>query len=351
MRVVVVGATGNVGTSVVSALARDEQIGSIVGLARRRPAWQVDKTGWGVCDIRSGHIRPHLAGADCVVHLAWQIQPSRDIEAMRATNVDGTRRLLEAVVAEGVRSFVYASSIGAYAPGPRGGRVTEDWPARGISSSFYARHKAEVEWLLDAFEQEHPEVRVVRLRPGLTFKREAASGIRRLFAGPLAPTSLAGRRRIPVLPIPADLRIQAVHTDDVAEAYRLAVVRTDVRGAFNVAADPVLTADDLAEALGARPVHVPFGLLRAGAALSWRMWLQPTPPGWVDMARAVPMMDTTRARTVLGWSPTFTSREAFADLLDGMAEGSGLPTPPLGADAPGRRVGELARGPGNASGD
>ena len=68
--------------------------------------------------------------------------------------------------------------------------MDESWPTTGIQTSFYSRHKAEVERLLDRFEGEHPGVRVVRLRPGLIFKREAASGIRRLFAGPLLPGSL-----------------------------------------------------------------------------------------------------------------------------------------------------------------
>ena len=79
-------------------------------------------------------------------------------------------------------ALVYASSVGAYSPGPKDRRVDESWPTAGIESSFYSRHKAEVERLLDRFERETPSVRVVRLRPALIFKREAASGIRRLFA-------------------------------------------------------------------------------------------------------------------------------------------------------------------------
>ena len=70
-----------------------------------------------------------------------------------------------------------------------------------------------------------------------------------------------------------------------------------------VAADPVLTPDELGRILGARPVPVPAKLLRLGADLTWRAHLQPTSPGWVDMGLAVPVMDTTRARTELGWMP------------------------------------------------
>jgi nucleoside-diphosphate-sugar epimerase len=204
--------------------------------------------------------------------------------------------------------------------------VDESWPATGVPSSFYSRHKAEVERRLDAFEQAHPEIRVACLRPGLIFQREAAAGIRRLFAGPLLPGALVPH--VPLVPRHPRLRFQAVHADDVAEAYRLAV-RRDARGAFNVAADPVLDGDELARALGARAVDVPAALLRVGADLTWRLRLQPTPPGWVDIALAVPIMDTTRAREQLGWAPRRSAVDAFLDLVAGLADGAGGPTPPL----------------------
>jgi len=72
----------------------------------------------------------------------------------------------------------------------------------------------------------------VRLRPGLIFKGDAASGIRRLFAGPLLPTTLLRRRLIPIVPAIDRLRFQAVHSHDIGEAYRLAAL-SDVRGPFN----------------------------------------------------------------------------------------------------------------------
>ena len=81
-------------------------------------------------------------------------------------NVEGSRRVFIAAAAAGAPALVYASSIGAYAPGPKDHGVNESWPTTGIPSSFYSRDKAEVERLLDRFEAEHPAVRVVRLRPG-----------------------------------------------------------------------------------------------------------------------------------------------------------------------------------------
>jgi nucleoside-diphosphate-sugar epimerase len=124
------------------------------------------------------------------------------------------------------------------------------------------------------------------------------------------------------------LRFQAVHTRDVAEAYRLAVVG-DARGAFNIAAEPVLDAPTLAQALGVRAVPMPAAVARQAAALSWRLRLQPTPPGWLDMGLSVPIMDTTRAREELGWEPRHSSVEAIREVLSGIADAEGEPTPPL----------------------
>jgi UDP-glucose 4-epimerase len=347
MRVVVIGASGNVGTSVLRSLADEPRVESVLGIARRVPTGSFPKTEWRQADISRSPLRPLFQGADAVVHLAWLIQPGRDKQRLHEVNVEGSARVFRAVAAAGVPALVYASSIGAYAPGPKDRAVDESWPTTGIASSFYARHKAEVERLLDRFEDEHPNTRVVRLRPGLIFKRDAASGIRRLFAGPLLPSMLVRRGLIPVVPAHERLVFQAVHSHDIGDAYRLALVNDDAHGAFNVAADPVLDPDELAKALGARKVPVPRGLLRGGAALTYGLRLQPSEPGWVDMAFAVPVMDTTRARTELGWRPRHSSTEALLDLLEGIREGAGLDTPPLEPGGAGPlRAREFASGVG-----
>ena len=347
MRIVVTGATGNVGTSVLAALGADPRVTEIVGLARRRPQLERPRTTWVQADVRSAPLTELFAGADAVIHLAWLIQPSRDGAVLEAVNVDGSRRVFEAAAAAGVGALVHASSIGAYAPGPKDRAVDESWPATGIESSFYARHKAAAERALDAIAAAHPELRVVRLRPALVFKREAASEIRRLFAGPLLPSPLVQPRLLPVLPLPAGIRVQAVHAADVAEAYRLAATDERARGAYNVAADPVLDARTLGHALGARTVEVPVGLVRAAADLSWRLRLQPTPAGWLDMGMAVPVMDTARIRRELGWAPRHTADAALLELLAGIRDAAGAPTPPLEPRAGGRfRLGEFLTGVG-----
>jgi len=349
MRVVVTGATGNVGTSLLTALSRDGAVDEIVGLARRRPGISFDRTRWVCADVTSDDLVGTFRGADAVVHLAWLIQPSRDRSTTRTVNVEGSRRVFDAAAAAGVPSLVYASSVGAYSPGPKDRRVDESWPTGGIPTSFYSRDKAEVESILDRFELAHPDMRVVRLRPGLIFKGDAASGIRRLFAGPLLPTSLLRRRLIPIVPQLERLRFQGVHSLDIGEAYRLAVLR-DVRGAFNVAAEPVLDPPELGRLLGARPVPVPERALRVAVDVSWKLRLQPTPPGWLDLALGVPLMDVTRAREELGWQPSRSAGDALLELIDAMRRGDGLDTAPLAPGGAGPlRLREFLTGVGGRS--
>jgi nucleoside-diphosphate-sugar epimerase len=349
MRVVVTGASGNVGTSLLRALDGEAAVTSVLGLARRRPELELAKTTWATADVAADELTGHFRGADVVVHLAWLIQPSHDPFAMWRTNVVGTERVLAAASQAGVGAVVCASSVGAYSPGPKDRRVDEAWPTHGVTTSSYSRDKAYQERLLDLFERDHPQVRVVRLRPALTFKKEAASEIRRYFLGPLVPGSLARADAIPVVPKVKRLRTQAVHADDVAQAYRLAVVG-DARGPFNLAVDPVLDADALAAILQARPVRVPTGLLKAGAAATWRLHLQPVSPGWLDLALQSPLLDAGRARAELGWRPRRNATEAFQELLAGLREGAGAPTPPLDPRAGGPlRLGEFRTGVGGGA--
>ena len=349
MRVVVVGATGNVGTSVLRALADEPAVDSVLGVARRLPELQFRKTDWAAADIAEDDLVPLFTGADAVVHLAWLIQPSHDLSQLWRVNVEGSTRVFRAVAEAGVRTLVYASSVGVYSPGPKDRAVDETWPTDGVPTSFYARHKAEVERRLDRFEREHADRRVVRLRPALIFKREAGAGVRRLFLGPFVVNPLLRSRLIPFVPDMPGLRFQCVHSHDVADAYRLAVVRDGVRGPFNVAADPVLDADELARVVDARPRSVAAGLARGLTALTWRLHLQPTPAGWVDLALNAPVMDWTRARDELGWSPRVSATDALAEMLKGLREGAGIATPPLSPSTGGPgRAREILQGVGEA---
>lgn len=345
-RIAVTGATGNVGVAVLTRLLEEPAVERVVGLARRPPDWCLDRLEWRELDLADHEsARPVLAevvaGVDAVVHLAWAFQPTHDPELTWRINAVGSRLVADAAAAAGVDVFVHQSSVGAYSPGPESGeRVDETWPTDSLPTAGYGREKAYVERVVDALELANPQMRVVRFRPAFIFQRGAADEQRQIFAGWLLPQKVVADRSLPLLPWPGDLRFQALHAADMANAIWLALAR-DVRGAFNLAAEPVIGAEEMAEVLDARrAVRLPVGLVRAAAAAAWHSRLVPAEPALLDLVSAAPLLDATRARRELGWEPRYSAVEALGALLEGWSEEPEALTPAL-ADPSGTPTGDV----------
>ncbi|MGE0795905.1 MAG: NAD-dependent epimerase/dehydratase family protein [Acidimicrobiia bacterium] len=341
LRVAVTGATGNIGTALLRALASEPAVDRVVGIARRTPSLDLPKASWHAADVTRDDLAAPFAGADVVVHLAWAFQPTHHPLETWRVNVEGSARVLEAAVAAGVGAVVHSSSVGAYSRGPKDRGVDESWPTDGLPTAAYGREKAYVERLLDRFEGEHPAIRVVRMRPAFAFQSSAASEQWRIFAGRLIPPRVGGH--LPVVPDVARLRFQVVHADDLADAFRAAVVRP-VRGPFNVAADPPVGPREIAGAFGARVLPVPRAVVRSVVAAAWWLRLVPTSPQLFDLALSIPVMDTARARDELGWEPRHSPSDALHALVDGLRHGAGGDTPPLDDAAPHSSSEQPARG-------
>lgn len=325
-RIVVTGASGNVGAGVLRTLARQLPDAEVVGVCRRPPAagGVYDRVRWHAVDLSqpdaAAQLAPAMRGAYVVIHLALAVQPVRDEDYLYQANVAGTQSVLTAMNTAGIRHLIYASSLGIYAPGATT-RVSESWPDIGQSTSIYSRHKVIVERLLDQFELDHPEVVVARFRPTVVVQREAAWLIRTLYLGPFVPQSalkLLRRRLLPRLPLPEELSLQFVHADDVGDAvFRLLERRA--QGSFNIAAD-VLDSPAIANLVGARPVAVDRRVARTVVSVLSSLRLVALTPGWYDIATNSPLMDTSKARNELGWAPTRTSSECASELIDGLAD-------------------------------
>lgn len=346
MRVAVIGATGNAGTAVLRALQDTPEITEIIGVARRLPDTATEPYAdcrWESVDVAAasttGDVVAELTelveGVDAVIHLAWLIQPNEKRDLLRRVNVEGTERVTEAVAAAGVPHLVVASSVGAYSPDDaRGGDGTpplrdEDWPTTGIEPSHYSVDKADQERVLDRFIAEHPDIAVTRLRPGLIFQGDAASAIQRYFLGSWMPVQALSAGRLPALPLPKGLQVQALHSDDVGRAYALAVVKK-APGAFNVCADDILGPQELADIVDhGRFIELPPAVVRGAVAAANKAGVINADAGWIDMAMQVPMMDNSRAKEVLGWEPRHSAAEALRELLDAMIAGDGLATSPV----------------------
>ncbi|MGF0118124.1 NAD-dependent epimerase/dehydratase family protein [Promicromonospora sp. Marseille-Q5078] len=351
MRVVVVGASGNVGTAVLRALVREPAVTSVVGVARRVPradgsstvSFPHDAAEWvrvDLTDTADAVVRgldKAFLGADAVIHLAWAPPSARNSAQARRLNLDGSRAVADAVVRGGVPHLVLGSTSGVYSPGPADGTpVREGWPRRGVPTSSYAVQKAAVERMLDDLAEAHPRLVVTRVRPALMLQREAGAELGRYFLGPLGTRALrlAAKRApegalLPAVPALEGLRLQVMHTDDAAEAYRAVVVGRHP-GAFNLAPDGWLTSDDLAEILaGGRSVAVSPDMARTGLSIASRLRLAPIDVGWYDMARADVVLDASHARELLHWAPTHDQRDVLRETVEGVIAGAGAGSPPL----------------------
>jgi len=331
MRVVVTGATGNLGTSVIAQLTDVDQVDEIVGLARRAPSWRPPGVTWREVDIRSADLVPLFRRADAVIHLAWAFGPSHRPEATWEVNVAGTEHVLAAVAEAGVPVLLVASSVGAYSPAVNDDPIDESWPTHGWPAANYCREKAYVERMLDAFEAQQPKVRVVRFRPSFLFKTSASREQMRIFGGlgALALSPVLGRRGTPVMPEITGLRFQVMHTDDAAAAFATALL-SDAAGAFNLAVDPVVDLALIGEIFEAkRTLSLPATAVRWALVAGWLAHVVPVQPDLFDFLRQIPLLDASRARSELGWSPRYTSVEALRELRRGLADSPGFPTPPL----------------------
>lgn len=339
-RIVVTGASGNLGTGLLRALVRDPAATEVVGVCRRPPppVAPYDRMRWQALDLgapdAAACLAPIMDGASAVVHLAWAIQPVHDAPALYRTNVEGTRNVLRAVRAAGVPHLVHASTLGVYAPSVGHDPVDESHPDSGHSTSVYSRHKITVERLLDRLERERPDLTVTRIRPTLVVQRAAATEIADLFLGRFVPRALLRALRgglVPRLPIPAGLSLQFVHADDVGDAVTR-ILRRRAGGVYNLAAEPLGPAA-LAAVARARPFPLPAAALRSAAAVLSALRLVAVSPGWFDVATRTPLMDSSRATADLGWAPHHSSAAAARELLDGMADGATGASAALGARA------------------
>jgi nucleoside-diphosphate-sugar epimerase len=324
LTVAVTGPTGTFGFGLMPFLQADERVVRVVGIARR--PFDPAVYGWTKMEYHRGDVRDPEAlsdafsQADVVVHLAFLVSGAASGEVIRSINVDGTLNAFRAASASGARRFVYSSSVAAYGfhpDNPVG--MTEDWPVRSAALLFYAREKAEIEHLLRDEAADRPDgPALFLLRPSIVVGPHVVGAKGRL-PGPLA--SLTGRlvslARLPV-PVPVlvpALPLQLVHEHDVGQALFQCVVAEGPPGAYNIAADGIITAADVARELGLLPLAFAPGPAQLAALAIARVPFLPPVMQWVEAASHPAIMDTTRAKQELGWAPRFTALQALRDTL------------------------------------
>ncbi|HEY0126859.1 MAG TPA: NAD-dependent epimerase/dehydratase family protein [Blastococcus sp.] len=322
LTVAVTGPTGTFGSGLMPLLQDDERIARVIGIARS--PFDPAERGWTKMEYRQGDVREPEAlraafeGVDVVVHLAFLITGNASRATTRSINVDGTLNVFRAATAAGSRRFVHASSVAAYGFHPDNPEtIGEDWPTRPAERLFYAQEKAELEQLLQEEAGRHPEPALFLLRPPIVLGPNAIGG-KDVLPGPLAPLGrrLLGRpRRLPV-PVPVfvpALPMQFIHEEDVGRALVQCIVGAGPPGAYNIAGDGVLTAADVAREFGALPIPLPAATAQLAARTISRLPFLPPVAEWVEAAGRPAIMDTTKARELLGWRPRYSGLEALRD--------------------------------------
>jgi nucleoside-diphosphate-sugar epimerase len=323
LTVAVTGPTGTFGAGLIPLLDSDERIAKVIGIARR--PFDPSSHGWDKMRYHRGDVRDEEAltaafeGADVVVHLAFQIMGG-DSEGRRAINVDGTLNAFRASVAAKVKRFVYASSVAAYGfhpDNPVG--MTEKWPTRPARQMFYAQEKAELENRLHEASTQSQDIDLYLLRPPVVLGPHAVGakdllpfGLGRL-AGPLQTRVPRSPLPLPV-PVP-DMPMQFIHEDDVGSALLQCVLAGGPPGAYNIAGEGIVSTLDIARELGLWPIPLPARPAQLVARRLARVPRLPSYAQWVEAMSQPAIMDTTRAKTELHWTPRYSGLQALRATL------------------------------------
>lgn len=320
LTVAVTGPTGEIGISAVNALERHPAVERISGMARR--PFDPAARGWTKTVYRQGDILDRdavdalVADADVVIHLAFMIRGSREESAH--VNLGGTRNVFEATTrATRPRRLVYTSSVAAYGyhadnPTP----ITEDVPTRGTPEHYYSEQKAALEKALAEITA-GSDLEVYVLRPCIVAGPKARA-VADAMPWSYVPAPLSSAvRRVFVVPDPGT-PLQLVHHDDVAAAIALSATTSAPPGAYNIAGEGVVSISEVVSALGGHAVRVPHVAATAASEVLGHLPFVPSLLEWLHSVRAPVIMDTTKARTGLGWTPNFTSAETLAALAESL---------------------------------
>lgn len=309
MRVLITGAAGFIGQQVLNELAV------------HKPDWQLF-----AADIRTipggGNVEPqHLdisqraevfkvvahCQPDAIVHLASVVNPPPGMseEQLHAIDVGGTEAIVEAALANGVGQLIVTSSGAAYGYYPENAEwIDEDDPLRGHALFAYARHKREVEELLARVRVESPQLRQLILRPGTILGKGVNNQITDIF------------KKRAVLGIKgSDSRFVFIWDEDVVSIIRKGLEQ-GASGIYNLAGDGALSMREIARVLRKPFRPLPAGLLQCALRVLKPLRLTQYGPEQVDFLRYRPVLANRRLKEDFGYTPRYTSREAFIAFLD-----------------------------------
>ncbi len=309
MRLAITGISGYIGTLLLSRLEQIPEVESITGIDLNRPRQTTKKLSFHALDINAPIARV-LADerVDTLIHLAWIFDPIHDEKATHKVNVEGTRNVLKACDAVGVKKLVFTSSTTTYGVHSDNGKPsTENTPRRGHPSFQYSRDKAEAEALFEEYQASHPDACV-------TIPRIC------ILAGPHTDNYLSRymSRSIVFTVQGQDPPFQFIHEDDATDVL-LKLLLGDHPGAFNIAGEGTIHLGELSKLFGTLLIPVPYSVLYPFTALFWALRVKAVteaPPSVLDFLRYPWVADCSKAKRELGFQPRYTSTQALQSYVE-----------------------------------
>lgn len=314
--VLVTGVSGYLGGHLAGRLAEDESITRVIGVDTATPTRELSRvmgrTEFVRADIRNPLIGKVISAAqvDTVVHAsltAHPVGPSGRV-LHKEMNVIGTMQLLAACQRSSlVRKLVVKSTAAVYgATSGDPAAFTEDMAPKELPSSGYARDNAEVESYVRGFSRRRPDVSITTLRFTNLIGPRVDTVLTRYFALPVAVPTVLGY----------DPRLQLLHPEDALAVLRRAVSH-ELPGVFNVGADGVLMLSQAIRRAGRVPIPVPESVVAPISRLFRGTRLVDFGPEMVRYLHFGRVVDTTRLKETFGFTPRWTSRQAFDDYVSG----------------------------------
>ena len=301
--ILVTGSSGYLGSQVLAALAQRSEL-RVIGLDVRAPAQRLDGVTYAVADIRAPEVDRIVAShrPDVVVHLASIVTPGKNSNRAFEYDVDvnGTRNLLQACVAHGVRRIIVSSSGAAYgyhADNPEW--LVETDPVRGNEAFAYSHHKRLVEEMLAEYRAQHPALEQVVFRIGTILGPTVRNQITDLFEKPRL-IAIAG----------SDSPFVFIHDQDVVSAI-VHGIDSQQTGIFNVAGDGKLSIYQIAAKLDKKCVVLPAWVLRSSLWILKQLRLTQYGPEQLDFLRYRPVLLNTQLKTRFGYTPKRSSEQVF----------------------------------------
>ncbi|MGO8788135.1 MAG: NAD-dependent epimerase/dehydratase family protein [Terriglobia bacterium] len=317
LRLAITGSSGYLAQNLLTSLGADDGCEFILGMDIRRQEfklpcsaeflrfdltapWELLAEFWTKRRINAG------------VHLAWQFNPLHDRRRQREVDIQGSLNFLRAASAAGLKRVVYCGSTTAYVNPQNPSEapwLREETKPTGTPRYLYSYHKAEVDRVVQDFQEQHPEIQVVLLRGAVVLGAHTQNIVSKMldWPWPWFPWMFQVRGNDPPF--------QFLSEEDMS-VILLRAVKADVSGVFNCAGEGTLLYSEVVRAAGKRPLALPAAIIYPLTELLWKLRLSPFPAGILDLIRYPWVADTTRLKKAFGYRPRRNTREVLNAFLD-----------------------------------